>query len=886
MVSEDIEEGIDIRKLDYLLPPMIIDRLSSLGIIRLRQFQVKALEVGLQGKNLLVIAPTGSGKTLVGELLATTNFIQRKKKSLFLVPYKALAEELKNTLEQRYPFVRLGISTGDYREISIKRLGHEYDLMIVTYEKADMIRREKPSWLSNVGLIVIDEIHLIGESDRGALLDAVVTKFRELNIQIIALSATISNPEELAEWLGAEIIQSNYRPVKLLEGVYLPKATKIYYYDPKPEEAEEILIKTPNENSERTPSQTSIYSFFSEEKLKDMLKSVLGPSIEIEEVREGFGKIIKRELSHDNLSETLMNIFYDRLGHGKIGFYSIRKAPLSGKGFSKYILDLTYDLLSSAKKYGISWQILIFRRSRKLSQTTAEKIANMLEKTGLTKLFPDAPKIARELLNTVDEITPLTENLANVLKRGVAFHHAGLTREERAIVEKAFRDRKIGVIVATPTLGAGINLPARRVVIEHIMYDPILGRNVLISVAHYKQRAGRAGRPGLDTVGESVLIASKEQELIEFFDHYIFGQPEPISSFLGAHLPILRSQVLAYIVSEADIKPSLKDVLSFFKRTFYYWQALRRNDLYALVSLEDNLIRCLQELISWGYLEVFKEGRKLQPNEATKKLKNDTELYFQPTLIGRKISQLYLDPVSAREIIEVLLHWKEMGKERISELLLAISRTPDLAPMRAKLLSNIKTLAKFILETLSSFKNDNILPPLIPKKILNVLEKLSKRQYIELSPAEEELLSAIGITSLLFLWINEVPVKDILTPFSPNFSGGDFRELIRISEWLLYCAKELASILRLPPPVIKRIDILRSRIEYGVTEDLLELVKIPEIGRVRARRLKQYGFDSLEKLAKASVARLSLIPGIGEKLAKKIIEYANVSLRKKSNLLP
>ncbi|MHA1589992.1 MAG: DEAD/DEAH box helicase [Candidatus Njordarchaeales archaeon] len=871
------EHEVEIEEMSNLLPEILLKRLKEIGIYKFRDFQCKAIEKGLQGNNLLIVAPTGSGKTLVGEVLAVSLLLKKGKKTLFLVPYKALAEELKNTLTFRYPFVKLGISTGDYREIPVKRLGWEYDLIIVTYEKADMIRRESPDWLSKVGLIIVDEIHLIGESDRGALLDAVITKFLELGIQIIALSATISNPDEIAEWLRAELIISNHRPVKLLEGVYLPKHSRIYFYDPKPAEEEKIIVKEKSVEEFSTPAQT-LLDYFTENFLEEV-KKILGTKVKIEEIKSGSAKIITRTLSYDDFSQTLMEIFYDRLDNGKIGYFEVKKNPISGRGFIKHVLDLTYDLLSMAKKYGQLWQILIFRRSRKLSQTTAEKIANMLEKTGLTKLFPEAPNVARELLETVDEVTPLTESLASVLRRGVAFHHAGLTREERILVERAFRERKIGVIVATPTLGAGINLPARRVIIEHIVYDPLLGRNVLISVAHYKQRAGRAGRPGLDVVGEAVLIASNERNAIEFFQRYILGTPEPISSFLGVHLPILRAQVLAYIVSEEKRRPNFIDMISFFKKTFYYWQALRRNDTYAITSLEENLLKSMEDLLSWHYIEAYTDNHKLSDKEAIHKITNPSTR-FSPTIIGRKISQLYLDPVSARELIKVLTKWRTERKARELELLYAINRTPDTLSMRMKLLTDLQTLARFVLNIPTSIKEHEDFVLLIPQRLRICLESLAKGQYIELSQEEEDLLASVASTAILLLWINEIPVKDILTPFSPNFSGGDFRELIRVSEWLLYCSRELASTLRLSPSFLKKIDILRERVEHGITEELLELVKIPDVGRVRARRLKQYGFDTLEKIAQASVSKLSIIPGIGETLARKIIDYARKRIGK------
>ena len=128
-------------------------------------------------------------------------------------------------------------------------------------------------------------------------------------------------------------------------------------------------------------------------------------------------------------------------------------------------------------------------------------------------------KKANDLLNG-DE-TELTHTLAQLVKNGVAFHHAGLNPSSRKIVEDVFRSGLIKVITATPTLAAGVNLPARRVVISSITrYDYECGASIPISVLEYKQLCGRAGRPQYDTYGEAITIAPNANTE-EFFEHYV-----------------------------------------------------------------------------------------------------------------------------------------------------------------------------------------------------------------------------------------------------------------------------------------------------------------------------------------------------------------------------
>ncbi|RLI74656.1 hypothetical protein DRP04_14445, partial [Archaeoglobales archaeon] len=218
----------------------IISSLQNKGITQLRPFQYEALNIGLQNKSLVVVAPTGSGKTLIGEIIAVNRIIKEQAKAIYLTPYKALAEEIAETFRSRYP-ISVGVATGDYRDQPIRSLG-AYDLIVLTYEKTDHIFREKPQWLEFVKVAIVDEIHLLGDSKRGPLLDIVLTYLLDKNIQIIGLSATILNPEDISDWLGAYLIKSDFRPVKLLECIYIAPEAKLLVFDPRPQEKERYFV--------------------------------------------------------------------------------------------------------------------------------------------------------------------------------------------------------------------------------------------------------------------------------------------------------------------------------------------------------------------------------------------------------------------------------------------------------------------------------------------------------------------------------------------------------------------------------------------------------------------------------------------------------------------
>ena len=189
----------------------------------LRPAQVKAVKKGLlERKNLLVCTPTASGKTLIAELAALKSIIEGNGKAIYIVPLKALASEKYKDFKKRYANVaKVALSIGDIDSSDSYLV--EYDLIIVTAEKLDSLIRHHAPWLSLISTIIIDEIHLLNDPGRGPTLEILITILRQLlkKAQIIGLSATIGNPEELAEWLKAELVIDKWRPVKLHKGVYL-----------------------------------------------------------------------------------------------------------------------------------------------------------------------------------------------------------------------------------------------------------------------------------------------------------------------------------------------------------------------------------------------------------------------------------------------------------------------------------------------------------------------------------------------------------------------------------------------------------------------------------------------------------------------------------------
>jgi len=205
------------------IPEFLYESIKSRGILELRPAQKKAIDAELLNrKNLLICTPTSSGKTLVAELAAMNSILTKRGKAIYIAPLKSLANEKFKEFKRLYgDKIKIGLSMGDVDSIDPKL--HEYDFIITTSEKLDSLIRHRVDWLKSVSVIIVDEIHLLNDHKRGPTLEVLITILKEVlkNVQIIALSATIGNPEQLAEWLDAKLIIDDWRPVKLHQGTYL-----------------------------------------------------------------------------------------------------------------------------------------------------------------------------------------------------------------------------------------------------------------------------------------------------------------------------------------------------------------------------------------------------------------------------------------------------------------------------------------------------------------------------------------------------------------------------------------------------------------------------------------------------------------------------------------
>ena len=220
---------MELKTIKGRIPSELYDILEK-EITDLRPAQEKSIKKGLlEEKSLLVCTPTASGKTLIAELASLKGIIEKKGKAIYIVPLKALASEKYREFKRRYDKVaKIALSIGD-TDSSDPYLA-EYDLIVTTSEKLDSLIRHNSPWLSGIKTVIVDEIHLLNDAQRGPTLEILLTILKQLlkNAQIIGLSATIGNAEELAEWLNADLVVDDWRPVKLHKGIYMDGKVEFY----------------------------------------------------------------------------------------------------------------------------------------------------------------------------------------------------------------------------------------------------------------------------------------------------------------------------------------------------------------------------------------------------------------------------------------------------------------------------------------------------------------------------------------------------------------------------------------------------------------------------------------------------------------------------------
>ncbi len=688
--------------------------------------QESAVRSGLlQGRNMIISSPTSSGKTLIAEIaIANIYMNDPTSKALYLVPLKAIASEKSSELSSAWKGLglRVATTTGDYE--SKDEWLASYNLIIATNEKADSLLRQRPTWLNQIKVVVVDEIHLINEESRGPTLEAVLARLRRLlpRAQIIAMSATIGNPEELAEWLGAVSVVSDWRPVPLKIGVM--KSGIVEYED---------------------------------------------------------------GLSIDLCSKTKEE-----------------------KNSALYLRCLAEDTLREGG------QFLVFANSRRNAVKMAKDLSPVTDRYAGR---PELERIAKKIFSL--DSTELAKELGELVEKGVAFHHAGLSPEQRKLIEDAFKGGLIKGIVATPTLAAGVNLPARRVIVPSLVrYEAGYGM-APISVIEFKQFCGRAGRPQYDDHGEAIAFFNGDAE--EFFEAYVRSPPESIAGHLleGEEVSF---QTLASVASGYE---DTKDgITEFFKGSFSGVKYSREE----VAEKVDN---------SLNYLE--KEGF----------VKYDGLRYIA-TPFGKRTAELYIKPLTAAILRAALRSFKQDTPELL--YVYACTITPDSVTVRARE-SEEQDLDKYF---------DEVEGEGIGQEF---------RDFMDLC---EDPLSSLKTALVVRDWMNEVGFEAIESKYSVQ--PGDLYQVREAYQWIFYSAFRLSSTIK-RSGIGERYYRFSVRVKEGIKEELIPIIGLRGIGRVRARILYENGIKTVDDFLKTDDSLLLSLPTFGPE----IIRQAKESAQKQAN---
>ena len=219
---------MDLTYIKDEIPSELFNSLEKRGIKSFLPSQEKAINQGLLSDvNLLVCTPTASGKTLIAEIAAMKSIYEGIGKAIYVSPLKALSSEKYREFKERYPDLKISLSIGDFESTSNL---DSADLILTTSEKLDSEIRHMPEWLKSVKVVIFDEVHLLNDPGRGPTLEIIITILKNhfKGIRLIALSATIGNQEEFADWLSAELIQDAWRPVELKKGIYLDGSVEFF----------------------------------------------------------------------------------------------------------------------------------------------------------------------------------------------------------------------------------------------------------------------------------------------------------------------------------------------------------------------------------------------------------------------------------------------------------------------------------------------------------------------------------------------------------------------------------------------------------------------------------------------------------------------------------
>lgn len=798
------------------------------GIKMLHPPQAEAMPSILAGRNTMLCIPTASGKSLVAFMGLVNQIMTRNvgSRGIYIVPLKALASEKLEELKQLGESLGLKIGLGIGDAPNEAKQIDDCDILVCTSEKLDSLMRSKSEVLRRVSVVVADEFHLVNDSHRGPTMEINLARIRHLlpEAQIITLSATVGNSQDLADWLDSDLIVSQWRPVSL-------EYATLAELDLEPRAIQKSELSTASD---------------------------LGPP-----------RTLEGPKSH--VAWAALSDVYEQDG-----------------------------------------QLLVFVAARRSAQSEAKKLGQRMHKY-LSKHNPEVLPALKELSEKLSRSSnsAMGDTLAECVKGGVAFHHAGLRHTQRSEIESAFKNRVLYCLCATPTLAAGVNLPARRVLIRDLKrFEDGMSR--LLPVMEVRQMLGRAGRPRYDPVGEAWLACKggdPRQVADDIADRYIHGPVEDISSKLAAE-PAMRFHLLSSIATGG--LNTRKKIGDFFSGTYLghsqtnsYLQENIDSMLKWLVdkrfvrrtnvgSIEENWD---DETPSWVDAAQsasgvsFSKSKSREPTEATfgfqrassisvgNSLSFDTEALdneYEATPMGERVAQLYIDPLSA----DILLDGLRRAVRRIVRNSLPVTSF--------SLCHLVAATPDFISLWPKSSELD------FGSKLRQKAALVEDELLIE-SPIDERAMGLVKSAWCTEFWYEERDLRDIEKEL--GVTPGDVYSRTDLMAWLLLAAREVLlrddvfaeEHLGYVAELAGMLELTRARVRAGCKEDLLQLVQVRNVGRNRARTLSEMGVRTpadLLAMSNFELDKLKSKRGWGPILVERILESVRMISTKETKKPP
>ena len=688
----------------------------------------------------LITSPTGSGKTLLFELAIARiikqnyNIIEKAYKNknfkiIYIAPIKSLCQEKTFEWKMKYGKTPLELtvteSTSDSEYLNINLLNSS-NIILTTPEKFDVLTRkwkDISNFISNISLLLIDEIHLLNEEHRGATLEAIIARIKLLknmdkfkqtnleNIRIMAVSATIPNISDVAEFLG---IGTNQRGLKIFGEEYRP--------------------------------------------------------VKVERIVIGYKR-------NKNQNEFV---------------------------FEKY---LDYRVSSIIEKYSEGKPTLIFCQTQKGSINSAKQLMQDYQEGKLMsmKLDPNTKRILDQISSSINN-----KQLSTLVKFGIAFHNAGLSLNDRQIIEDNFKINAIKIICTTSTLSQGVNLPARLVIIKST--NCYKGHNIGYSEytkMEIDQMCGRAGRPQFDNKGIAVIMTeSYKTEKFEGIGN------EKIESHLKPNIvEHINAEIATGIIND------METALVWIKNTFMYVRMIKEPTIFGIKpqfgkNINQIIDQYLRNLIQKTFKDLtesslieLKENKKVSPLKLCKKMSKNYVRFETMKVIDKMMKEQ-----NGRCIV---------GNQVIQQIIDVLSKSEEFRNLRSKI-EDRKTLNELNKEPITEIRF----------KLKGAIDSGQKKAYL--------LIQSALCGKVLENW--ELRKQQ--------------NEICQTSERILNCIRQVYKDLDDCKGYILTI-LMSKSLDKGMWPDSVYIIKqLPRIGDKFSRLLYRAGYTSFEKLREETNPRV------------------------------